>query len=110
MLQDGNQPLHWALRKGHDAIARLLLEKGAPVDAVDLVGAWECEHGACLGERRGACGSSQWFAAKGPLEAGADTAMLLCCSMEISHCTMPVREDILRLQGCCWRRVHQWVQ
>ena len=44
MLQDGTQPLHLALGNGEglDATARLLLEEGAPADAVDKVGAWEC--------------------------------------------------------------------
>ena len=51
VLQRRNQPLHLALRegKGHDATARLLLEKGAPVDAVNRVGAWECGHVEKLG-------------------------------------------------------------
>ena len=44
MLQAGKQPLHVALQEEHIEIARLLLEKGAPVDAVDQVGAWECGH------------------------------------------------------------------
>ena len=44
MLQDENQPLHLALQGEHIEIARLLLEKGARLDAVDVVGAWECGH------------------------------------------------------------------
>ena len=42
MLQYGKQPLHYAIEEGHIETARLLLEKGAPVDAVDEVSAWEC--------------------------------------------------------------------
>ena len=44
MLQRGNQPLHYAIERGHIEIARLLLEKGAPVNAVGEVGAWEFGH------------------------------------------------------------------
>ena len=44
MLQAGKQPLHLALQGEHIEIARLLLEKGARLDAVDVVGAWECGH------------------------------------------------------------------
>ena len=44
MLQAGKQPLHYASEGGHIEIAMLLLEKGAPVDAVEQGGAWECGH------------------------------------------------------------------
>ena len=38
------QPLHYASELGQIEIARLLLEKGAPLDAVDEVGAWMSVH------------------------------------------------------------------
>ena len=44
VLQRGNQPLHLALQGEHIEIARLLLEKGSPVNAVGEVGAWMCGH------------------------------------------------------------------
>ena len=53
VLQDNNQPLHLASKGGHIETVGMLLEKGAPVDAVGEVSAWQCgrvqEHGACLG-------------------------------------------------------------
>ena len=56
VLQNNNQPLHLALQQGHVETARMLLEKGAPVDAVDEVSAWVYgrvqEPWACLGECR----------------------------------------------------------
>ena len=72
----------------------MLLEKGAPVDAVDGVSTWECgrvrEHGhawesAGLLEGRG--GQCVVRCEGGPLEAGADTAIVLCCSTTTSRCT-----------------------
>ena len=72
---------------------------------------WACVQAwACLGERRAAGGGSVWYAAKRPPEAGADASMVLCCRLESSRCTMPSKEDTLRLQGCCWRREHDWMQ
>ena len=65
MLQDNNQPLHLASNGGHIETARMLLERGAPVDAVGQVSAWECglvqEHGdawesAGLLETEAVCG------------------------------------------------------
>ena len=49
MLQNDTQPLHLASKGGHIETARMLLEKGAAVDALDEVSAWVCgrvqEHG-----------------------------------------------------------------
>ena len=45
----GQTPLSWATKKGHEAVLRLLLYKGATVDVVDKSGrtplSWDAERG-----------------------------------------------------------------
>ena len=36
--QDGQTPLHWAAKHGHDSTVALLLDKGADINATDEVG------------------------------------------------------------------------
>ena len=81
------------------------------MDAVDQVGAWECGHVHKHGHAWESAGLLvRALCGKGPVEAGADASMVLCCRKESSRCTMLAKEDTLRLHGCCWRREHEWMQ
>ena len=46
VLQDGQQPLHWALAGGHVDMASVLIEKGAAVDVADRVSGAGCAIGS----------------------------------------------------------------